>query len=1000
MGRETVYCWKCQTRLNGDDFEKSKAYHVGDKATCAECVYELVADLPAEEQEAVLNPQKAAKKPSSTKIKTTATAGTGATSQMRRTGPIPSTRTGGTAKIPVTSGSATRSIPKKGATRSIPKAQPPPEEEEDAQDPAAKKKKIILLASAGGGLLAVLIVILVIAFSGSDPKSGAGETGDSGPPATKAARKADPKADAAMPPAVKNAIMSAIDFAKSAPADLGGQWKKWKEAEEACKETKYKDEPANELAALRAKIDKEIAALEKESEDLLKAEQFKKLLDLWETQNGKYDIDVAREVPEKKIKQYQEILEETFNRYKRDVRLCLDNKDQEKKTQIVVKSNAWGYPDKTAELDTLSLDSPDAPVNPANTSAKAPDSKIPAARPLSPEMKAFMPRWNEAILPAFTRDFDTASAALNKAGRESESTEVKKAVAADIDDLQKIAKMVEEAKKAAAEVKRLSTVTLEAQDGPNEWKKVTGKVMKVDAQRIELATDIKEKPRVFVELSDLSAAALADHYLAGGKRGAEGERLAAMLCLLEGNVEAAKKAVKQTAKVPDRFWQIAAEIREKAPKLSSREFEARNLFHAAELAWREIRTRGEALDKYKILSGDYAGTAYIRRNQGAIASRAEVGREYIFFPADLQTPGAMNTFKLSRKYAPKAEQAIVTTKEIDGNASIENYVQVEFYALPNAAYRCWAYIGGCCLDNMGFYYQVSEGKARSGGKEVSIEPGSRAADYFVPPIVSIPKDHSKHKPKDPKAPHPKDATRWEWVEIRMPKPFAAAGAKEVRIFTEQPGFGVGYVIVSSTRATGPDAKVKAELDRELSGAPQAPAVKGTPEPKEWLLIGPFPEPLATSQGPETEIDLAKEIKGKGTAMVKWKTGSPAITGPTALFDFEKNGMFTPKVNVSVYALIHVKAPAATAAQLWMGHDDGCRVWLNGQLVHNNDRAGGTLKGDEHKVKVQLDEGWNRFLFKVRNATAAFGLATRFVDASGKPIEGLEFHAFGDQLENK
>ena len=35
MGREIVYCWKCSTRLKGEDFETGDAYRVGDKVSCA-----------------------------------------------------------------------------------------------------------------------------------------------------------------------------------------------------------------------------------------------------------------------------------------------------------------------------------------------------------------------------------------------------------------------------------------------------------------------------------------------------------------------------------------------------------------------------------------------------------------------------------------------------------------------------------------------------------------------------------------------------------------------------------------------------------------------------------------------------------------------------------------------------------------------------------------------------------------------------------------------------
>src|SRR5262245_29851082 len=76
MGREIVYCWKCATRLKGEDFDEGAAYRVGDKVSCPDCVEELVADLSAEEQEAILHPAKprppssqAVKKITSTQVK-------------------------------------------------------------------------------------------------------------------------------------------------------------------------------------------------------------------------------------------------------------------------------------------------------------------------------------------------------------------------------------------------------------------------------------------------------------------------------------------------------------------------------------------------------------------------------------------------------------------------------------------------------------------------------------------------------------------------------------------------------------------------------------------------------------------------------------------------------------------------------------------------------------------------------------------------------------------
>src|SRR5262249_43725449 len=159
-------------------------------------------------------------------------------------------------------------------------------------------------------------------------------------------------------------------------------------------------------------------------------------------------------------------------------------------------------------------------------------------------------------------------------------------------------------------------------------------------------------------------------------------------------------------------------------------------------------------------------------------------------------------------------------------------------------------------------------------------------------------------------------------------------------------------------------------------------VKTTPLPKDWLVIGPFPEGLAKEEGPENTIDLSAELKGK-SGPVKWKTYTAAMTGPQVKLDWEK-GPFSAKDNVSAYAVIHVKAPSATECRPLLSHDDGGRVWLNGLKIHDNNKTG-VVKADEFNVPLKLEEGWNRLLFKVTNSNAGFGLLLRITDANKAPI---------------
>ena len=51
MGQEIVYCFKCQIRLLGSDFEKGKAFRVGSHVACLACMKTLLADDPDPEGE-------------------------------------------------------------------------------------------------------------------------------------------------------------------------------------------------------------------------------------------------------------------------------------------------------------------------------------------------------------------------------------------------------------------------------------------------------------------------------------------------------------------------------------------------------------------------------------------------------------------------------------------------------------------------------------------------------------------------------------------------------------------------------------------------------------------------------------------------------------------------------------------------------------------------------------------------------------------------------------
>ncbi|MDO8586082.1 MAG: fibronectin type III domain-containing protein [Armatimonadota bacterium] len=90
---------------------------------------------------------------------------------------------------------------------------------------------------------------------------------------------------------------------------------------------------------------------------------------------------------------------------------------------------------------------------------------------------------------------------------------------------------------------------------------------------------------------------------------------------------------------------------------------------------------------------------------------------------------------------------------------------------------------------------------------------------------------------------------------------------------------------------------------------------------------------------------------------------------------------------AVYAFTYVYSPADLNAQVWLGSNDGVKVWLNGANIWTNDVLRGCTP-DQDKVSAHLAPGWNRLLLKVAQNTSNWALATRVCDSAGNPIPGV------------
>ena len=79
-----------------------------------------------------------------------------------------------------------------------------------------------------------------------------------------------------------------------------------------------------------------------------------------------------------------------------------------------------------------------------------------------------------------------------------------------------------------------------------------------------------------------------------------------------------------------------------------------------------------------------------------------------------------------------------------------------------------------------------------------------------------------------------------------------------------------------------------------------------------------------------------------------------------------------------YAWAQVEMPEEKQAVLGIGSDDGVKVWLNGELVHQNWVTRGVIVDNDH-VPVTFKKGMNQLVLKVQNQGGPWGFCCRLLD---------------------
>ncbi len=158
-------------------------------------------------------------------------------------------------------------------------------------------------------------------------------------------------------------------------------------------------------------------------------------------------------------------------------------------------------------------------------------------------------------------------------------------------------------------------------------------------------------------------------------------------------------------------------------------------------------------------------------------------------------------------------------------------------------------------------------------------------------------------------------------------------------------------------------------------------------PLTWHIVGPFDngsgmEGLDKVFPPEKAIDLKATYDGK-TGKVAWKTVRAGAGGYVDLAAHYGVGKTDQIVS---YLTQEITSPIDQEATILLGSDDGAKLWVNGKLVLTSKQTRAAVP-EQDSVKVKLDKGNNRIVFKINNGNDPHGLYLTLLSEEELKVSG-------------
>ena len=140
---------------------------------------------------------------------------------------------------------------------------------------------------------------------------------------------------------------------------------------------------------------------------------------------------------------------------------------------------------------------------------------------------------------------------------------------------------------------------------------------------------------------------------------------------------------------------------------------------------------------------------------------------------------------------------------------------------------------------------------------------------------------------------------------------------------------------------------------------------------DWEVAGPYVQ-KGKSYNQLFDIAFAPEIDGGRNA--KWRD-MPAGTDPAQPWYLDLLKALDGGEQRVAYLRTELEWPAEQKVTLWIGSDDGVKLWVNGKLVHANNIARG-FPADRDRAIATFDKGENTILMKITQNNLPWGASLR------------------------